>query len=906
MDPVVTLADPVMERFTIPAQPEGFLHRPRLFEDLELGVAGRLTLVSAPAGTGKTTLVSAWASRVREQRLVAWVTIEAEDESRSRFWESVSRGLSRDGVVIPMPPDQSGSETIDDGYLDEVASALQERVSPESAEPLVVVLDCEADLSAVVAEDLDAVLRRSAGWLRLVVVTRADPHLPLHRYRLAGTLVEVRLADLAFTLDEARGLMTEAGVELSDAALRAIVDRTQGWAAGLRFAAVSLGQREDPERAALGFRGDTGNVADYLIAEVLDRQPADLRQFLLETSIVDVLRPGLIEAVAGPQAHPALVLLARGNAFLHELPDYPGWYRYQPLFHELLRAQLDIELPSRVPGLHQAAAAWMFEHERVEDAIRHCAVAGDWEGAARYAIQDLAIGRLLMPGTDPLTVLLRRMPEDTESAPASLVRAALAMASFDVEACEEQLVRAEGQLHGARTAQTSGEGLALQAVRLSHAAAVADVERGLGAAVAAERLIQRQATERVDEHPELLALIESSKGAAWLMKGNLDAAMEAFSEGARVADRPGCEQSLVQCLGHLALLAAIRGHLRKAVDLTARVAVLQQQGASDAVECPSAAVALAWVNTELYDLPAARRHVQRATESVAVAHDPTSQVVLALVDSRVRRAHGDVEGALAGISVVRSEVPGSLQWLRDVLCVEEAELNVANGQAALAVQMLEGLSLQGSPEYALVLARARMAAGGRFEAPATTHWSAAASLPTRVGGWLFEATRQLDGGKELRAVQALERALRLAAAERLRRPFREASPQVRQLLRGERQLTAEHSWLRAATLDDAIPRPQPRRGVKHDGASEKSAPGPVLEPLTDKEREVLGHLAELLTTDEIAGAMFVSVNTVRTHVRNILRKLDASRRNEAVRRARELGMLPGWTTAEPGTHQRQT
>src|SRR5664280_3846314 len=159
---------------------------------------------------------------------------------------------------------------------------------------------------------------------------RVDPVLPLHRYRLAGTVVEVRMADLAFTLDEARELMRMAGVELSEVAMQTIVDRTHGWAAGLRFAATSLDKHDDPERVALDFTGDVGDVAEYLIAEVLDGQPDGLRQLLLETSIVDVLRPGLSEAVAGSQAQRGLALLARGNAFLHEVADSPNCYSYQP------------------------------------------------------------------------------------------------------------------------------------------------------------------------------------------------------------------------------------------------------------------------------------------------------------------------------------------------------------------------------------------------------------------------------------------------------------------------------------------------------------------------------------------------------------------------------------------------
>jgi LuxR family maltose regulon positive regulatory protein len=587
--------DHVAERFRIPAQPEGFLERPRLMRDLDDGVAGRLTLVSAPAGTGKTTLVSKWARRARNRHPVAWVTIDGADASPERFWRSLAGGLSPHGVFLPTPPAQTGSEEVNDGFIDEVVYVLQERAPRDPGHPLVLVLDCDADLTAVVAHDLDSVLRRSHGWLRVVIVSRVDPPLPLHRYRLAGNLVEIRMADLAFTLEEARQLMTRAGVELPEEALRSMVGRTQGWAAGLRFAAVSMSQRNDQERVALGFRGDTGNVADYLIAEVLDGQPADRRQFLLETSIVDVLRPGLIEAVAGPQAHSQLVQLARGNAYLGELSDSAGWYRYQPLFQDLLRAQLNIELPARVPQLHRAAAAWMFEHGGVDNAVGHSAEAGDWEDAASYVIHDLAIGRLLTPGEDRLATVLARLPADTESASASLVRAALAMASFDMDACEEHLQFAQGQLDGERAAQLSAPGLALQTVKSTHAAAMADADQGLGAAEAAEHLIRRMSSERLQDHPELVALIQSNKGAAWMVKGDLDAAADAYSASAGVVDRPGCEQSLVQCLGQLALLAAIRGQLRKAVDLATRVTDLRKRSASDDVGCPSADVALAWV-----------------------------------------------------------------------------------------------------------------------------------------------------------------------------------------------------------------------------------------------------------------------------------------------------------------------
>jgi len=888
-----------VENFKIPAKTDDLVQRPRLQEHLELGVAGPLTLVSAPAGTGKTVCVAAWARSRQAPGPIAWVNLEARDGSQTRFRSSFTHGLKSCGVVIqPLPA--AFSDQVDDGFVDQLASALSKH-----NEPVFVVLDFASDISDAIAEDLDALLRRSGPWLRLVVVTRMDRTMPLHRYRLSGTVVELRKAELAFRLDEAYELLSKTGLDPSETALQAIVDRTRGWAAGLRFAALSMQQRNDTdlERTALEFRGDTGDVAEYLIAEVLDAQPPAWRQLLLQTSIVDVLRPGLSESVAGPGAHRALSLLARGNAFLDELPASPGCYRYQPLFRELLQAQMTFESPAKLPELHRTAAAWMADQGLVEEAVRHAAEAGDWEGAARYLIDGLAIGRLLLPGGDALADVLARLPSDTGGLSASLVRAALAIAVFDVERCEEHLVLAERELDSARTPSGSTAALSLQMVRMTQAASVANVERALGAAAAAAGLLQQQVPERLDEHPELPILIESSRGSAWLARGRLDEAMEAFSAGARVADRPGSEGSLIHCLGHLAMLAAMRGQLRRASDLSGRVADIQAATRLAETACPSASVAKAWVNTELYDLPAAGRHAQRAASSLAKAHDPMARVALALVDSRIKRARGDVEAALARIVTARAETP-TPPWLQDALVIEEAELHVVNGQPELAAQMVEGLYEPGSPESALVLARARMSAAGTFELPTTTLRSAAASIPTRVNGWLLEATLLLDHGEQLRAAEALERALRLAEPERLRRPFREASPQVRRLLRWDRNLAAEHGWLGAATLDDDRP-PQPRRGDELGISRDQPGQRPIPEALTEKELEVLGHLAAWLTTQEIAGSMFVSVNTVRTHVRHILRKLGSSRRYEAVRHAGELGIIQGWTAAETGSGRPQ-
>jgi LuxR family maltose regulon positive regulatory protein len=615
--------------------------------------------------------------------------------------------------------------------------------------------------------------------------------------------------------------------------------------------------------------------------------------------------------VAGAHAQRALAFLVRGNAFLTELPADSGYYHYHPLFRELLRAQLAYESPARVPQLHKAAAAWLAEQGLVHEAVSHAAAAGDWAGAARYLIDDLASGALVLPGNDAIAGVLAGMPENTPGAAASLVRAALAMAVFDVQTCQEQLEHAETELESAHSGRWNAAEFSLAMVRLIHSAAVANLGRGLQASAAAERLMPMQDQQRVARHPELAVLVHARTGDVWLATGQLPEAAAAFTAGAAAADHRGCEHPLINCLGQLALLSAIRGRLRKAAELSARAILVQQQSLITAAACPRVAeVAMAWLNAELYDLPAARKHAQRAAQSQAVGNDLTPRVMLALVDARLRRARGDVEGALARIASAQSEAPLLPPWLLDLLCVEEADLRVANAQPALALQLVDGLNQAGSPEGVLVRARAKVAMGGTFALPTTTLRSAAPSLSTQVGGWLLEAARQLEAGEPARAAGALDRALQLAAPEGLRRPFREAPPQVRQLLRGDRRLALEHRWLGAGPLDDGRPVPAPRRAARSatgarvthvsygapvteaEDRRDEPVPSPILEPLTGKEREVLGHLAAALTTEEIAGAMFVSVNTVRTHVRNILRKLASSRRNEAVRRARDLGIIP--------------
>jgi LuxR family maltose regulon positive regulatory protein len=464
------------------------------------------------------------------------------------------------------------------------------------------------------------------------------------------------------------------------------------------------------------------------------------------------------------------------------------------------------------------------------------------------------------------------------------------MAELDLEGCARHAASARRLLDQGGTARRTAIDLAFTVLALARARDVRDGS-AVETASEAERLVRVQPPDRVAAHPELVAMVLSRKGRTLLACGQLGEATAAFTSGAQVNDWPGREYPVLTCLGHLALMAALSGQLRKAEMLAERAVRIQSDAGIPRIWCPAAPdVALAWVHTEHYDLARARRQATLAAESADI--DPLPRAMLTLVTARLSRARGDLDGALSVLADAVSRGAELPPWLLDSLHVEEATLDIVKGDSVRAVQVAEALSGQASPAAALVLAQARLARSEDVVVPLTTLSRRTTPLPVRVGALLLEASLQLQSGKERQATDALERSLRLATPERLRRPFREASPDIRGLLRRMGGVALRHSWL-GESQDVGSVRQQPaRRPVASIRAQEDSRQhAPAIEPLSEREREVLELLAELLTTEEIAGRMFVSVNTVRTHVSHILRKLAAPRRNDAVRRARELNIL---------------
>ena len=324
------------------------VRRPRLLRKLEAAHERQLVLVSAPAGYGKTSLVADWISSGGADDNTAWVTFEEHDEG---FWQGLVGCLESLGVETSADAFSHTGPRVDPRILTSLAS----RVAGQGSR-LRVVIDGHDVVSDAVGRDLDFLLRHSGHRLQLVLLTRSDPLLPLYRYRLDATIAELRMRDLAFTDDEASELFASAGIELEESSIDALNARAEGWVVGLRFASAMLQERADTDAAVAEVVGDTGNIAEYLVAEVLDVQTPEVRRLLLSTSITDMVRPGLDAALGGSSAPRNLSLLARENAFVEPVPGHPGCYRYHPFFRDLLRATLSYEAPQELERLHRVAA----------------------------------------------------------------------------------------------------------------------------------------------------------------------------------------------------------------------------------------------------------------------------------------------------------------------------------------------------------------------------------------------------------------------------------------------------------------------------------------------------------------------------------------------------------------------
>jgi LuxR family maltose regulon positive regulatory protein len=879
-----TAADPFLEsKFEIPERPRFMVTRPRLLHALSDRTEVPITLIVGPAGSGKTQLAASWASGSAVDAAVAWVTLEDKDQTCT-FWNYVVEALRRAGVPmtgsLPLPP---SGDTVDRSFLVRLATDLSDQ--PRS---VLLVLDGVSDLSGRQwAIDLEFVLRHASPMLRLVLVGRWDPPLPLHRYRLADRLTEVRSESLAFTSDEAAELLRLHGVDLSPAGLSSLLEHTEGWAAGLRLFAMALQDHRDADRLVNTITGNEATIAEYFVDEVLRVQPPHVRTFLLETSILDTFTPELAEAVTGrADARRLLMDLAQHNAFVQPATEYSAAYRFHRLFGELLRTQLRCEASERTEQLHRRAAAWFAAHGQTVEAVSHAVRARDFGAAARVAIDHHAIGGLVLGGTGGLGGLFQNLPDDLEDAEVAIVAAALALADGSADRCAKQLSRAQELVIRRGWAYNQALALADLVLSVLLAAAAGDHRQVLQMCVTTELALAQAPPDELARHPELRVLVLAAKGMAESRLGAVDAAIVSLTEATTIA-APGCEGLRIHCLQHLALIEAHRGRLGHADRLANETIDLADRFRPGPADRPIIAhLALAWVAMEQYDVDAAGRHLRAADPRRYPSDDGLVTAAFALVKSRRLQARGELRGALTVLEEAEAATGGTgpPEWLTREVTVTRARLMITTGQPQEALETVHRFP-QPHPPDVLVLHAAALAAVGEPQRARETILPVVGAggldRPILVDAWLILATLAAQLGDSDEARAALRHALRFAAPEAQRRAVQHVWAQLRRVLRDDDELIEQYRGLQGAPAN-------PAREAEH-----AHGPGDVLvvESLSKREMEVLQGMAGMLPTEEIAASLFVSVNTVKTHVRSILRKLSASRRNEAVRRARSVGLI---------------
>jgi LuxR family maltose regulon positive regulatory protein len=880
-------AGPVLaSKITAPGVPDWAIRRTRITELIAEGTRWcPLTVLTGPPGAGKTMALALWAAD--ERGAVAWVSLDEYDNGPGVFWSSVVAALRRSGVAVPktLPPAARGRAD-DHAFLLRLAAALTARDSPAT----LILDDLHLLTDPMVLDGLDFVLRNVGAGLRLAVASRMDPQLRLHRYRVAGQLAEIRPGDLAFNTAEAGLLLARHGCTLTAELLERLTQRTEGWAAGLRLAALSLGAHPDPGQFIEELGAEDSPLTGYLEDEVLGAQPPQIREVLLCTSILDQVSADAAAELAGDeQAGGIFSDAARANAFIQ--PAGGGRYRYHTLFADVLRLKLNRECPDRVALLHRRAARWHGRCGLLTDAVRHATRAGDWQLAADLVIDELAICQLLKPlDSQPLTAEFAGMPPGqawTGPAP-HLVSAAIALSADRRASCTAALDAADGILERLPGGQQAAARLAAALIRLAASLRSADPVAAAAAATRAEALLSQVPAELLVRHPEISVRVLAGRGAVELWSGHLDEAARAFQAGMAVQAGSAGEDGQADCLGHLALAEALRGRLRRAAELAAQATAPGNDTPRPLARNPhpAAQVALAWVHLQRNELREATSRLKQADTALDVGPDQLVGAVAYLVAACGALAEGRAAVAIQIITRARSgrSVPA---WLDHKLSLIQSQASAVIGDLSTATAAATRAGAGTSPEVAVTLAHAWLIAGDgdnarRALVPA---FAADGRAPdrVRVQAWLVDARLGYSGGDRARGRRSLASALRLAEPEQLRLPFAMERSWIGPVLRSDPELASTYRRLLApALLRELVPAPR---------AAPDQAATLTVEPLSEREREVLRHVSGMLSTTEVASEMHISIHTVKTHLRSIYRKLAATHRGEAVRRARRLGLI---------------
>jgi LuxR family maltose regulon positive regulatory protein len=871
---------------------DGVVSRPGLFDRLTR--ARRVVQVSAPPGSGKTILLRSWIAGAGLAARAAWVSVPGEVRDPQRLWIPVVGALRDTAPGAPLvrgltaAPDLDGWTAVE--RLLEDLAVLEEQV-------WLVIDDLHELGSAEALRQLELLIMRAPAALRFVLVARRDLRLGLHRLRLAGELTEIRADDLRFSRTEARALLDAAGVALSDSALDLLYSRTEGWAAGLRLAALSLSGHPDPEGFAAEFGGSERTVAEYLMAEVLERQPEQARQLLLRTSILPRVNGELADLLTGGSGgERVLQRLEEAGAFVISLDARRSWFRYHQLFADLLQLELRGTRPAELPALHEAAADWYAEHGYPVEAVRQAQAAQDWALAARV-LSDRWVGLGLAGLGGTVHELLTRFPAGVIAGDAELAArvAGDQLARGSLEEAERCLALATRTLESVPADRRGRAQVVLAVVRMRLARQRGDLttvageaQRLLSPAVTADPAQYDTARAALGGDLRALALIDLGIAEAWTAR--FDAAYRHLDDGIALARRIGRPYLEVTGLAHLAQLESWRSFRLGAERGLQAIELATEHGWADEPVAGLAYLALGVAMVTQGRLEEAERALSQAERTVRAEVEPAAGMRMHYGRGMLEFVSGRHDAALSAFRAAE-RLASSLvtpHTLAPRLRSHLLQTLVRTGETRRVEQALADLDgpERGRGEIRLAEASLRLAQDDPTAAAAVLApvIDGSVVMPNAhlwdVQAFLLQAIACDTLGDASATRRALEQSLDRAAPEGLLFPF--LYDPVPDLLDRHRRGGTAHAGLIAEILNVLA-------GQKP--GSSPAGPQRLREPLSHAEARVLRYLPTKLSAPEIADELYLSVNTVKTHMRHLYDKLGAHRRHEAVEQARALGLL---------------
>jgi len=859
--------------------------RDQLVACLDRAAARKVTIISAPAGSGKTSLLRAWANRPGRAHRVAFVPVQRDEQDAQMFWLALISAVRRAaGAAIDTERPTAMPDFNPRMLADTVLSELG-----DLSGPVIVVIDDLHELNSPDAlGQLTYLLTNLPPNGHAILATRRDLRLGLHQLRLEGELAEIRAADLRFSERESRQLLASSGIELSEAGAALLHQRTEGWAAGLRLAALSLAGHPDPERFVAEFSGSDHAVAEYLLAEMLERQPGEIQDLLLRTCLLERVNGELADLLTGrPGSEQILLDLEEANAFVVSLDTGRTWFRYHHLFADLLRLQLRRALPGQVAELHRRIAGWFSGHGEHADAIRHTQAAGDWPDAARLLV-DHAFSLTMDGQGQTVRTLLGAFPRGADYPELALMRAGHHLSQGRLDETATQLTVAEKYAQTTTPDRRRRLRVAIASLRVSlatrrgHLAGVAELAGFLDSPVTG------QSAEDIALDSDLHAVTLMNLGTVEAQLGLADAERH-LREGVVLARKTGRPYLEVRCLVQLASASKIASLATARQRCEDAITLAERHGWGAEWFIAPALITLAGAMVWTGEFDAGERLLQRTAQVLRTDTGPDTGLLVSLVSGMLLAGRGRPREALEQFGAaerLQSQLEGPHALASQVTgwkLATQARLGMpAEARGALAALADERAAAGEIRNARAVICVAEGDPAGALGAvrPVLDGTAPVTGYITVVEAELLAAFAHRGLGEQGAASQATERALALAEPDRVVLPF--IMTGARELLEALPRHETAHAALLTHILDTAW------------GSSLTAGhPASLAQELSPGELRVLRYLPTNLSRPEIAEQLCVSLNTVGTHLRKIYAKLGAGDRSGAVQRARELRLLSG-------------